>query len=349
MAKDASWDSTLLSKNSKIVDAIKNLDSTGKKIVLVVDDYRKLIGIISDGDIRRGLLKGAQLSDEIDSVINHSPFIAEIGMTGESIRELMISKKVTQVPILSKERVVLGLFSIEGADQTPSFDNTVIIMAGGKGMRLRPYTEKCPKPMLNIAGKPLIEHIIEGAKEQGFKNFVISINYLGEIIENHFGSGKNLDVNIKYLREGVPLGTAGALFDYRKNVPTNETVIIINGDIRTKIRYDELLSYHNHHGAQATMAVRLHEIQNPFGVVTTSGIEITEISEKPINRSYVNAGIYAVETSALDILDGDYCDMPSLFTKIRESGELTIAFPVHESWVDIGSPEEYLKTNLENW
>jgi NDP-sugar pyrophosphorylase family protein len=212
-------------------------------------------------------------------------------------------------------------------------------MAGGKGMRLRPHTESCPKPMLEVGGKPMLQHILERAIADGFRNFIISLNYLGNMIEEYFGDGSNYGVTINYLNEDVPLGTAGclSLLPSRPNLP----FIVTNGDVLTDVNYSELLDFHIHHEANATMAVRQHEIRNQFGVVQIKGLEIEGFEEKPIYRSHVNAGIYALNPAVLNYLEHKrYCDMPVLFDRIKKDSGRTIVYPMHELWLDIGRPED---------
>jgi NDP-sugar pyrophosphorylase family protein len=213
--------------------------------------------------------------------------------------------------------------------------NLMVIMAGGQGTRLRPHTESCPKPLLPIGGKPMLEHIIERARADGFRRFVLAIHYLGQMIEDYFGDGSRWQVQIDYLREESPMGTAGAigLLNPRPEMP----FLVSNGDVLTDISYGGLLDFHYSHGASATMAVRMHEWQNPFGVVRTKGVDIIGFEEKPILRSHINAGVYVLEPSSLDVLSaGEYCDMPTLFSRLQEKTARTIVYPMHEPWLDVG-------------
>jgi len=217
-------------------------------------------------------------------------------------------------------------------------------MAGGKGVRLRPFTENCPKPMVTVAGKPMLEHILERGKLEGFNHFVLAIHYLGHMIEDYFGNADRLGVRIDYLREQSPLGTAGALslLNPRPDAP----FVVTNGDVLTDIRYGELLDFHMRHNASATMAVRLHEWQHPFGVVQTKGVEIVGFEEKPIARTHINAGVYVLEPDALSVLeDGAPCDMPTLFERLQAKMKRTVAYPMHEPWLDVGRPDDLSRAN----
>jgi NDP-sugar pyrophosphorylase family protein len=222
----------------------------------------------------------------------------------------------------------------------------MVIMAGGRGTRLGEHTQDCPKPLLPVGGKPMLEHIIERAKAEGFKHFVLAINYLGHMIEDHFGDGNKLNINIEYLRENTPLGTAGAL-GLLQVCPT-EPFLVTNGDVLTDIHYAELLDFHIRHNAAATMAVRLHEWQNPFGVVKTDGVDIVGFEEKPVVRSHINAGIYVLEPNVLNSIGvNEHCDMPTLFGRVQERQARTIVYPMHEPWLDVGRPADLAKARKE--
>ena len=218
----------------------------------------------------------------------------------------------------------------------------MVIMAGGRGTRLGKHTQECPKPLLPIGDKPMLEYIIERAKAEGFEQFVLAIHYLGHMIEDYFGDGGKLQINIEYLREKTPLGTAGAL-GLLQSRPT-EPLLVTNGDVLTDIRYSELLDFHIRHSAAATMAVRLHEWQHPFGVVKTNGVDIIGLEEKPVARSHINAGIYVLEPNVLDAIGTDeHCDMPTLFERLQDKSARTIVYPMHEPWLDVGRPADLEK------
>ena len=220
----------------------------------------------------------------------------------------------------------------------------VVILAGGLATRLRPITQTIPKALIEVAGKPMLLHIIERAKHEGFRNFYIAIHHLGKMIEDYFGDGSKFGVNIQYLREETPLGTAGAL-SLLKPCPT-EAFVVTNGDVITDIKYADILDFHNRHNAFATMAVRTHEWQHPFGVVQTKGIDIVGFQEKPIAKTHINAGVYVLSPEALCELDENIrCDMPDLFEKLWDKSGRTVAYPMHEPWLDVGKPDDLKKAN----
>jgi dTDP-glucose pyrophosphorylase len=333
------WQHAVLPADSTIEQAIRNLDQVAIKIILVVNEKGEFEGTISDGDIRRGLLNGLLFQSSISSVIHKNALVVPPSVGRDLVLQLMVANKIQQIPILNDARQVVGVHLWDEVASNPVRSNVMIIMAGGKGTRLRPHTETCPKPLLPIAGKPMLEHIIENAKQEGFSKFIISINYLGEMIVDHFGSGKRWDVHIDYVREDSPLGTAGAL-GLLAPVPS-EPFVITNGDVITDIRYGELLDFHKRCNASATMAVRVHEWQNPFGVVQTNGVEIVGFEEKPVVRSHINAGVYALSPDVLGLLAPHvHCDMPTLFERVKAQGLQTVAYPMHEPWLDVGRPTD---------
>jgi len=340
------WQKSILKFGSSIQQAISNLNNSGLKIVLVVDDKNEFIGTISDGDIRRGLLDNLSINDEIKNIIRYEALVVPPEFAKESALKLMELNQIFQVPIINSQKNIVGLFLRHSIAVENERNNIMVIMAGGIGKRLLPHTENCPKPMLEVSGKPILEHIIERAKSEGFINFIISINYLGEMIENYFGNGEKLGVNIDYIREKKPLGTAGALS--LLNLKTEEPFIVSNGDVITDIRYGELLDFHIKNKSTATMAVNLYEWQNPYGVVGLNGIEITGFDEKPINRTHINAGVYALSKNALTFFKKDSpCDMPKLFEQLRASSEKIIAYPMHEPWLDVGRPVDLNQANIK--
>jgi dTDP-glucose pyrophosphorylase len=342
------WRQTLLHGDATIKDAINVLNVSGLRIVLAVDENEKLLGTISDGDIRRGLLKGLQLENSLAVIWNHEAIVVPENMSTEMVKGLMLVNKIQQIPIVDENQRLVGLYLWDEFVYPVARPNIFVIMAGGRGSRLGTQTENCPKPLLLVAGRPILEHIINRAQADGFKHFVIAINYLGHMIEEYFGNGDRFGVSIEYLREKVPLGTAGALslLSPTPNLP----LIVTNGDVITDVQYGAVLDFHEKNNATGTMAVRLHEWENPFGVVVTDGNDIIGYEEKPIFRSSINAGIYVLEPTVLKFLNEfEPCDMPSLFEKMRDISLKTIAYPLHEEWLDVGLPGDLRKAQSEKF
>lgn len=329
------WEKSLIPLTATMDEVILNLNETCLQIALIVSSEGSLIGVITDGDIRRGLLRGLGINSSIEEFVYRDPVVVPPEMGHDMVLQLMQANKIYQLPVVDEKRRVVGLHMRDELIAPPSRPNLMVIMAGGQGIRLRPHTESCPKPLLQVGGKPILERILERGKSEGFQNFVFAIQYLGHKIEEYFGDGSRWQVKIEYLREKTPLGTAGAigLLSPRPEVP----FVVSNGDVLTDIHYGELLDFHSTHNATATMAVRLHEWQHPFGVVHAQGVDITGFEEKPVVRNHINAGIYVLNPDSLDFLSpGEHSDMPTLFTRLREGDFRTIVYPMHEPWLDIG-------------
>lgn len=341
------WRRAIVPSDANIRQVIHNLNQVAVKIVLVGNETGELEGTISDGDIRRGLLKGLDLDSPIADIIHRNALVVPPEMGRDMVMQLMVANKIQQIPVVDEHRRVVGLHLWDEVSTCPMRSNVMVIMAGGMGTRLRPHTDNCPKPMLTVAGKPMLEHIIERAKLDGFSHFVLAIHYLGHMVEGYFADGKRLGVRIDYLREPTPLGTAGALG--LLNPRPEAAFVITNGDVITDIRYGELLDFHIRHNAAATMAVRVHEWQHPFGVVQTQGVDIIGFEEKPVARSHINAGVYALHPDALNLLSGDtHCDMPTLFERLQAESRRTVAYPMHEPWLDVGRPDDLAAVRAES-
>lgn len=333
------WRKALLPITATLHEAIQCVDKSSMQIAIVVSKDDVLVGTVTDGDIRRGILKGLRLTCSVESVINRDPFVVPPELPHSSVLQLMRTNNIQHLPVVGESGQVLDLIRFGDLLSSNVKNNSMVIMAGGKGSRLHPHTLDCPKPLLEVGGKPMMEHILDRAISEGFQNFIIAINYLGHMIEDYFGDGQKWGINISYLKEETALGTAGALSLLEK-IP-DKPLIVTNGDVLTDIRYSEMLEFHNRERTKATMAVRQHEWQNPFGVVQTNNGEIISFDEKPIVRSYINAGIYALDPVVLKLLQkNEYCDMPTLFTQV--SGQLgsTIVYPIHEQWIDVGRPDD---------
>jgi NDP-sugar pyrophosphorylase family protein len=245
---------------------------------------------------------------------------------------------------VNENKQVIGLHLWDEISAQTKYSNIMVIMAGGKGSRLQPQTEKTPKPMLLVSGTPILEHIIKRAQNQGFNHFIIAINYLGNLIENYFGGGEKFNAKIEYLHEKSPLGTAGALSLLREK-PSN-AFIVTNGDVITDINYSDFLEFHNAQNAAATVAVHTHEFQIPYGVVQINGLEIKSYEEKPIISNLINAGVYALEPDILDLIkEPKFRNMPEILDISKNINKKVIVYPLHESWIDIGRPVDLETAN----
>jgi len=339
-------DGIKLNINSTIKEALKIIDSGAMRIALVVDSENKLLGTLSDGDIRRGLLKNLSLDDVIEDLYSKNPTIASTNDSNERIIQKAISKQVYQIPIVDENNYLVDIVNLATLLNVSKKRNRVILMAGGLGTRLRPLTEDMPKPMLKVGNKPILETIIKNFANHGFVNITISLNYKGEMIKDYFGDGSKFGVNIDYVEETMRLGTAGAL-SLIENKP-NEPFFVMNADLLTDVNFSNLLDFHSFANANATMCVREYEYQVPYGVIEVVESNITSIVEKPMQKFFVNAGIYVLSPKVFDYIPkNEFYDMPTLFNTLIEKEKKVISFPIHEYWLDIGRMSDFEQAQSE--
>lgn len=335
-----------LSINSTIKDALQTINNGGLQIAIVVDENDALVGTVTDGDIRRGLLNGLDLNSSVSLVVHKSPSIASVGDTKESILKIALAKKLHKIPLVDELGKLVGIEEIEDIIKPVGKTNRVILMVGGLGTRLRPLTKDMPKPMLKVGNKPILQTIVEKFAEYGFVNITMCVNFNASIIRDYFGDGKEFGVNIDYVLEQKRMGTAGAL-SLLKERPS-EPFFVMNGDLLTNVNFEHIFNYHTLHKATATMCVREYDYEVPYGVVKMNDNKITAISEKPVQKFFVSAGIYMLSPEILDLIPQDeFYDMPTLFEKAIAQNKNVISFPIHEYWIDIGRLEEYQKANEE--
>ena len=334
-----------LNHKKTLFDALKNLEKGDSQIVLVVDDEDKLLGTISDGDIRRSLIIGKSLKTNVSEIMNKNCITSLLGEKKQKLLEVMKKKLINQIPILDESGRILELIKMRDLIEVKNInDNPVLIMAGGIGSRLRPFTENCPKPMLTIGNKPILEILLDQLIENGFTNFYFSVNYLKEKIINYFEDGSKWNVSINYLIEEKPLGTAGSISLLPKEI--KKTFIVMNGDILTKFNLNQLINFHYKNNSFTTICAREYEVSIPFGVIETEGIELKRIVEKPTYKNYVNAGVYAFDPQVLDFLNNNEAkDMPDLINEIKAYKKKVILCPIHEYWLDIGRRETLEKAH----
>lgn len=316
-------------------------------MVLVAGKTGRLEGVVVDSDLRKGMLKGHGLDAPLSAVMNPKPVTLPRGATREEISRFMRRERRANVPIVDKKGRVVDLVRLSehlaDAEEKP---NWVVLMVGGAGRRLLPLTQDRPKPLLPVGPKPLLETIIEQFEASGFKRFFLATNHQAEQIVGHFGDGSRLGVEIRYLRERESLGTAGAL-SLLPSKP-DHPLIVMNGDLLTKVDFPALVRYHEEEGHDATVCVREYDFQVPFGVVQMDAAQRLErILEKPTHRFFVNAGIYVLSPGVLRLVPkGRLCDMTSILEKARGRGAVG-CFPVREYWIDIGQPDDYQRARRE--
>lgn len=338
------WKKALISSDSNIYRAMELMDKETIGIALVVDEKQCLLGTVSDGDVCRAFLKGIDYESKVVQIMNK-----DFRFLSKNDRylalKIMKNERINFLPVLNEQGQIISLLSIHELFQEKK-ENWVLIMAGGMGTRLRPLTEKCPKPLLSVGGKPVIETIVEHLIEQGFSKFFISVKYKAEMIKEYFGDGSALSIQIKYLEEKSSLGTAGALglIPDRPEKP----LLMINGDILCKVNFVELLDFHDKNKAQVTMGIREYSVKLPYGVVSTNKDKLHAIEEKPVRKFYINAGIYVFEPAVIEQISlGSYLDIPDLLRYLQEEKKEIAAFPIRDYWIDIGNLEDYARANAE--
>ncbi len=336
----------LLKETSSIKEALKVIDSGAMQIALIIDQDEKLLGTLTDGDIRRGILNNLSLEDSIESLYFREPTLCTIGHPREKILALAVEKKLQHIPIVNNDGVIVGLERVEELLQPQQKKQKVVLMVGGLGTRLRPLTETIPKPMLKVGDKPILETIILNFKKYGFSEFILSLGYKGEIIKEYFGDGERFGVHVEYIHEDKRMGTAGALTLMHKSLSAD--FFVMNGDLLTNINFEHMLEYHLKHTSMATMGVREYDFQVPYGVVKVDDIDIKSIEEKPTHKFFVSSGVYVLNKSLLSLIPKDtFYDMPTLFESAISKKLKTISFAIHDYWLDIGRIEEFKQANDE--
>lgn len=333
-------------KTQTIKDVLQIIDKGAMKIAIVLDENKKVIGTITDGNIRRGLLKGLNLNSSIETIYSKEPTLASINESKEEVIQKAISKKLYQIPIVDDTGYLVGIEDLATLLTVTNKRNRVILMAGGLGTRLRPLTEDVPKPLLKVGNQPILETIIKNFVKYGFVNITISLNYKAEMIKQYFGDGSQLGANIDYIEETKRLGTAGAL-SLIKNRP-QEPFFVMNADLLTNVNFSHLLDFHMNEDSIATMCVREYDFQVPYGVIETKESKITSIKEKPIQTFFVNAGIYSLSPKVFEYIPkNSFYDMPTLFNDMMADNHSMISFPIHEYWLDIGRISDFEQAQSE--
>jgi dTDP-glucose pyrophosphorylase/predicted transcriptional regulator len=332
--------------NTTLIRALQLIDENSTRFLMILDSSGKLIGTVTDGDIRRGLLQGKGLDFTVDSIMNRSFVCSTDREQHSNVFAKMMREQILQVPVLDQDGFVVDLLVLDELLAPVDIANSVVVMAGGEGKRLRPHTENCPKPMLFVAGKPMLQILLEQCISSGFRTFYFSVNYLKEQIIDYFGDGSNWGVSIDYLIEDEPLGTAGSLQLLPDSL--SSPFLVLNGDVLTRLNPKQLLRFHEENQAHATLCVREHEHTVPFGVVQTNGVELSGFEEKPTYRHLVNAGVYVISPNLLPLLPPhQFTDMPSLLQAAQESGYRVTVCPIHEYWLDVGRPEALEQAHRE--
>lgn len=336
-------DQIIVNEKVSIIETMKIINKSALQFVAVVNQKRQLVGTITDGDIRRGILKGISLNEPVSEIMNRNPIFLKEDMPS-AYQSYMKFNKMKQLPIVNDQHEIVDIIFSDYLSEINIKPNKVILMVGGLGTRLRPLTEHIPKPMLKVGNKPILETIVEGFKNYGFVNFVFCVNYKKEIIQDYFQNGEAFGVHIEYVEEKERMGTAGALSLLSEK--PKEPFFVMNGDLLTQINFAQLLNFHLEHDSVGTMCVREYEYHIPFGVIETDEHKLVSILEKPKKKEYVNAGIYVLDPEAVKLIpNNSFYDMPELFKNIIEAKKMATVFPIREYWMDIGRLADYEQAN----
>lgn len=329
----------ILNIETKFNDAIKLLDLNGNGVLPVVDEDEKLLGLITDGDIRKAILNNHL---DLEHIINKNPYKLNIDSSKAQIVSYLKKVHRRHLPLVDDKNKFIKIFTLDEIEFNFK-SNWVVIMAGGLGTRLGELTKDIPKPMLKVGTKPMIEHIIDMFVSHGFTKFMLSVNYKAEIIKEYFGDGSKFGIEVKYLEEKKRLGTGGALSLI--DIELNEPFFVTNGDVLSSLDYEKLLAYHKEKNSIATMCIRKDSYQIPYGVIEVDEANnIKAMKEKPVKEFFINTGIYVLNPEVLNYVPKDeFFDLPSLFDVLKSKSENIKSFEITDYWIDMGKPSDYEK------
>ena len=335
------WQKIIVKPESSLKDVIAVIDKSALQFAVVLNEKKQLLGSVTDGDVRRAIIKGLDLNTSISKIMNSNPIFAY--ESSSKIKQVNIMRKfsIKHLPILNIEDEVVGILSYSELTDIDQKQNVVVVMAGGLGLRLRPLTDDLPKPMLLLDDKPILEHIIINFIKQGFNNFIISVNYKANIIKDYFKNGDKWDIKISYVQEDSKLGTAGALalLDCSMNKP----LIVTNGDVLTNLDFTDLLKFHSNKKSDATMVLKSLQFKFPFGIPELVQDRIIAINEKPLKKFLINAGIYVFSPKIIKLLPKEKIDMTEFFEKLIKNKKNIFSYKMSNDWIDIGEKRDYYK------
>ena len=336
-----------LALGASLLAVLETMTRSGKQIVLVVDADQRLAGVVTDGDIRRAMLRGASLDAKVDEVVNRTPLCGPAGLSATEALQIMRARSVRHLPLLDAERRVADMLRLEDLVALPPLKSRAVIMAGGEGRRLRPLTELTPKPLVAVGGKPLIELMIERLRQSGMTDITVALHHKSELIRERLGNGSRLGVSLDYALEASPLGTMGALTLLRDRL--DAPFFVVNADILTKCDFRAMWEYHRgQREAAMTVGVSLHQVDIPYGEFTLHDGRVTRVEEKPHKEFPVNAGIYLLDPSAIDLIPpGEYFDATDMIRALVDGGRVVAAYLIREYWLDVGRLHDLEKANRD--
>jgi dTDP-glucose pyrophosphorylase len=327
-------------------EVLEAVTKNSRQVVAVVDDDGRLAGLVTDGDIRRALLRGTSLDAPAEAVMNRTPLTATPATRREEALALMQARVIRHLPLVDERGLLLDLLMLEELLEPPPLPNAAVIMAGGAGSRLRPLTETMPKPLLRVGGKPLLEIMVERLRQTGVRDIIVTVHYKSHMIEEHLGDGARLGMRVRYIREDQPLGTAGSLRTVARLL--EQPFFLVNADILTKCDFRALLAFHDRHSADMTVGTVPYTVDLPYGILEVEGARLAAVSEKPRLDFVVNSGIYVVSPAAAEVLPPSVsCDVPDLIRALMAAGRRVVAFPIREYWLDVGRHDDFRKADRD--
>lgn len=335
-----------LRPDDSLKSALEVIEANARGIAFVTDESGMLLGTITDGDIRRAILKNYSLDIAVKLIMNEHFIFVTKNYTRTLIETIYDQKQINQLPVLDDKMRLIEIVFYSDLKKTPVKENWVILMAGGYGTRLAPLTNDVPKPMLKVGARPILETIVEQLKSYGFKNLIFSLNYKSSIIENYFQDGSNFGVRIEYVKEKKRLGTAGAIRLAKRFL--DKPFMVVNADILTKLNFENFMRYHLKHGNDITIGTRKYELQIPYGVVDITDETVSSLVEKPRINYFVNGGVYCLQPEAADMIpENEYYDITQLISSMTGTSKKVGSFPITEYWMDIGHMEDYNQANID--
>lgn len=334
-------------------DIIRAIDASGRlSVALLVDEAGRLLAVVTDGDVRRGLLAGFGMDTPARELLaikamepNPQAVTAQVGADPAELLSIMQERHIRQIPLLDESGQVTDIITLNELLPTQPQGLRAVIMAGGFGTRLKPLTDRMPKPMLPVAGRPVMEWIVEKLRHAGIRQLKVTTHFMPEKIMDHFGDGQSFGVEMEYVNEDRPLGTGGALGLIEQ--PT-DPFLVINGDVLTEVDYQKMLDFHQEHEADMTVAINLHQVEVPYGVIDCTGPLITRLQEKPRMNLLVNAGIYLLQPTVYQFIPQDtHFNMTDLIQWLLEGGRRVVGFPIREYWMDIGQHPDYTQAQKD--